>query len=481
MQDRSESWWAESWLERMPWLIIPRALRLAVQFRMLAIATLGLLLTLGGWWLLGAALERWAPDVVLPEGAGLWPPGSVEQGDAVTRATTSQADPGPSNLWSWRAGWSRLGSPLNGSPVLAVWELLGRPLRSAFRLDLRVSGFLPLLAAAIWAALVWAFCGGALVRMAALEFTSEERLAVRPALAFARQKWSAFFWSPFYPVIGAAVIGLPAIALGWMLRFPVANWLAIVIWPLLLICGLLMSIILLGLLIGWPLMWATIGVEGTDTFDALSRSYAYCFQRPLRLLIYIAVASVVGAFGWLIVALFGWATVHLTFWAASWSAGHETIRQIVRVEQSPQVVAPPSNAGGPILAAADGSDAAMTTTAEERPPSATAPAAMTSGALGVLRVWVELVRAVVGGFAFSFFWASAVAIYLVLRHDVDATPMDEVYLAEEPIETDPLPQLRTDSTGAPEIVESSESADSGDREADATAQDADVATSRDDG
>ena len=83
--------------------------------------------------------------------------------------------------------------------------------------------------------------------------------------------------------------------------------------PLALVAGLLMAILLLGLLFGWPLMWATISTEETDSFDALSRSYAYVFQRPLHYLFYAFVAGVVGWLGWLLVAnfaagvIFGWA------------------------------------------------------------------------------------------------------------------------------------------------------------------------------
>ena len=52
-----------------------------------------------------------------------------------------------------------------------------------------------------------------------------------------------------------------------------------------------MALLLLGLAFGWPLMWATISTEGTDSFDALSRSYAYVFQRPLRYLFYVVVRA----------------------------------------------------------------------------------------------------------------------------------------------------------------------------------------------
>ena len=82
-----------------------------------------------------------------------------------------------------------------------------------------------------------------------------------------------------------------------------------------------MALLLLGLLFGWPLMWATISAEGTDSFDALSRSYAYVFQRPLHYLFYALVAGVIGWLGWLLVQNFAAGVVWMGYWAAGWGSG----------------------------------------------------------------------------------------------------------------------------------------------------------------
>ena len=68
----------------------------------------------------------------------------------------------------------------------------------------------------------------------------------------------------------------------------------------------------------------------------------------------------------------------------------------------------------------------------------------------VLTCWIRLVRFVVLGFAFSFFWTSTSAVYLLLRHDVDATELDEIYLEEED-DTTALPPLKKDDAGAPVV------------------------------
>ena len=54
-----------------------------------------------------------------------------------------------------------------------------------------------------------------------------------------------------------------------------------------LMLGLIMAVVLVGL-VGWPLMNATISTEGSDSFDALSRSYSYVYQVPWHCLWYAA-------------------------------------------------------------------------------------------------------------------------------------------------------------------------------------------------
>ncbi len=97
-------------------------------------------------------------------------------------------------------------------------------------------------------------------------------------------------------------------------------FLTALIWPVVLAGGFVMTILLAGVLLGWPLMWATISVEGTDSFDALNRTYSYVFQRPLRYLFYVIVAAAIGWLGWVVVETFAASVIWLASWAASWGA-----------------------------------------------------------------------------------------------------------------------------------------------------------------
>ncbi|MDR0705515.1 MAG: hypothetical protein LBF88_11080, partial [Planctomycetaceae bacterium] len=44
-----------------------------------------------------------------------------------------------------------------------------------------------------------------------------------------------------------------------------------------------------------------------------------------------------------------------------------------------------------------------------------------------LLIWYGMVQLIKPAYTFAWFWTSSVAIYLLLRRSVDATPLSEVY------------------------------------------------------
>ena len=212
------------------------------------------------------------------------------------------------------------------NPVLGSWEHLSRPFRQIYTMnadDPRASTLAYSLLCGLWGLFVWAFAGAAVTRDAALQLAAGQRSDWAAILAHARRRWRAYFWAPLMPLIGLlmAVVGMALLGLIMRLNFGVLA--AGVLWPMLLLAGLLAALLLVGLLFGWPLMFATIGTEDTDSFDALSRAYAYVFQRPLHYLFYIAVAAAVGGLGWLFVSGVAQAVVAITLWATCLGSGGE--------------------------------------------------------------------------------------------------------------------------------------------------------------
>ena len=468
-----------AWGEMFPWLSISRAFRLATDPRQLVLAALGVLLTAAGWWLLAFVFsgsdEPRTQHVVQSYQAWPWQPparpefvvessirpiphpgvGKIEieaahvVGDGPRFAPPSPPPFPPGPLL--RPEWPR------ANPIIGTWFILSRPFLQLFDRGFSVTAFTVALLCGLWSAAVWALFGGAITRLAAVRLAREERVPIGQALRHARQRWAGYFGAPLFPLIGVLLPTLGLAAVGWLLRFDFGLVVLGVLFPLLLVGGVLVVILLLGLLFGWPLMWATISTEGTDTFDALSRTYAYVYQRPLSYLFYVVIATLLG---WL-AAIFAWgvgaAVVYLTVWGISWSAGVQRTEQVV-AEIAPRVsiawpVAVPLP---PIPQAAEQppfAEGSMREAAEANVPPPPPPLTAT-GRFGarLIAIWIGFVELLVIAFNVSFFWSSAAAIYFLLRQQVDATETDEVYIEDEE-ERFGLPPLEADSAGVPQAAD----------------------------
>jgi hypothetical protein len=249
-----------------------------------------------------------------------------------------------------------------------------------------------------------------------------------------------------------------------------------------LLLGLLMAILLLGALVGWPLMWATISVEGTDAFDALSRSYAYTYQRPWRLLWYVLVVVVLAIVSMCFVRIFALTTIALGDWSVDWGASAYTMHEVVRPEADPVdrderpaetgTNAAPAADNAPVtdttaapeLIAPNGADAAAPQAARTEANAAGAPprdlGLMRNGARRAISFWKWLMEALAAGYQAGFLWVAAVGVYLLLRRDIDAVQTNEVYVDQDA--EFGLPPLAEDAaTGVPGVA-TTEPARSGD-------------------
>lgn len=407
------------WSEVFPWLNLARCFRIAVQFRLLACGALGLLVMLTGWSVLGFLFSgnpAVLPDVepvlapcpwlaaaeLIGDRPGVFglkcgvPPGDLPpmlpSPGRTDAGSTSRPGPGRPTAF---------GHYEPTHPFWGVWELLSAPWRNLFDPNWtpssstdRVVRFAFLLFSGLWAVAVWAFFGGIISRAAAIELATYDRAKTLRSVRYVASRWRAYFAAPFFPFIGVLLIGLPVALVGLLLRTDITGWAAAIVWPLLLIDGSLMALLLLGLLFGWPLMWANISVEGVDSFDAVGRAYNYVFQRPLHYLFYALVASLLGALGWFLVWNFVAAVVALTYGAAAWGAGAARMEAILGRSSDLGILG--------------------------------------SFAAGLIAFWGQGLKLLGAGFLFSYFWTASTAIYYLLRRDADSTEMDEVCPEEEP-------------------------------------------------
>ena len=119
-----------------------------------------------------------------------------------------------------------------------------------------------------------------------MQIAREEQIGVRPGAKACSAKVSGLLLGAAAAAGGRAAGDRANGRLWLLMRSDLGLLLAGLVWPLALVGGLLMGIFMLGLVFGWPLMWGAISTEGTDSFDALSRSYSYVYQRPYHYLFY---------------------------------------------------------------------------------------------------------------------------------------------------------------------------------------------------
>lgn len=275
---------------------------------------------------------------------------------------------------------------------------------------------------------VVALFGGAINRIAALHFAREEKISVFQALRFAIAKFLSFFTAPLIPIGVMFAIGALLVLSGLLLNIPYVGEIIVgILFFLSILGGLAIAFLTVGLIGGSPLMYPTIAVEGSDAFDAISRSYNYVYARPWRAIVYGAVAAVYGVITYLFVRLFAFVALQSTHMFVKWG-----------VWSDGQSIAP-------------GADKVDVIWAEPTFWSFMGPfnwAAMTAGRhyIGALLVnfWVFLVAVVVVAYLISYAASASTVIYYLLRRKVDATDLDDVYV-EEPSEEQPA-----NDTGASE-------------------------------
>ncbi|MDM8004794.1 MAG: hypothetical protein QUV05_01390 [Phycisphaerae bacterium] len=264
---------------------------------------------------------------------------------------------------------------------------------------------------------IWSLFGGAICRVAAMNFARDEQVGFKTALAFAGRRFLGFFSAPLLPVAMVAGIGVCLFIGGLFLSIPyVGELVGGLLTGLALLGGFLIALIVLGAVGGAGLMWPTIAVEGSDAFDAISRSYSYLYSRPWRTAFYALVATVYGAFCYLFVRFFVLVVLKSTQFFVGWGT---------RWTYRPGT----GSASGTKLDAmwpkASFNDLYLS------PPAFGAEGWDKVGAV-LIGIWAILLVMLLCAYLVSFLFSGSTIIYYLLRREVDATDISEVFVEEEP-------------------------------------------------
>ncbi|MDR3633047.1 MAG: hypothetical protein P4L84_04370 [Isosphaeraceae bacterium] len=391
-----------------PWMRLFGAFGVASDPKKLILAAVGLVVFQLG----GAALDRTLARA--PETQRSWfprhPIDASQRGFWTTYAsTTIDGQPQPIQTSEHQLAMepppimAGIGARLQSAPTRLgepVGVLVG-PFVRAFAPAASTSSFIHALLSAFWGALVWGLFGGAIARIALLQVSRSRSLTLTGAVRFAASNAVSLVSAPLAPLLAVGAFALLCALFGLVYRIPsvgatFAGALALV--PLL--AGLVMTVVLICLALGWPLMAPAVAAEGEDSFDALSRSFAYVNQRRGLYLFYVVLAWLVGSVGLVFVDVFAGLVVHLAEWGLSFSAPRDTLLALWGR----------SDAGLPAAAAAHG-------------------------------FWLGLVGLLAHAWIYSYFWSSSAIVYLLLRHNVDGTPFHELHVPDSPAApvSDPVP------------------------------------------
>jgi len=260
---------------------------------------------------------------------------------------------------------------------------------------------------------VASIAGGAICRIAALQFARGEKPGLGEALNFSTKRFVSLFAAPLTPLGIIVFMGLFIIVLGLIGNIPwVGELLVGICMPLTLLAGGLIAVVLIGGVAGFNLMFPAVGYDDADCFDAISRSFSYIYAKPWRMGFYTALAAIYGAICYVFVRFFAF----LLLWVS-----HQTLQLGILGDNSKLETIWPQPSFANLL-------------------SYSAPQASKwteSVAAVLVHIFVLVTVGLVISFVVSFYFSANTVIYALMRNKVDNTALEDVYTYPGETKTEP--------------------------------------------
>ncbi len=263
--------------------------------------------------------------------------------------------------------------------------------------------------------------GGAICRIAALQFARGEKPGLTEALRFSAKRFTSFFTAPLAPLAIIIFIGLFIFLLGLMGNIPRVGGLIMGIFMLLaLIAGALIAVVLIGAIAGFNLIFPAVAYDDSDCFDAISRSFGYVYAKPWRMGFYTAIAVVHGAICYMFVRFFAFLLLWATYWFLQVGVLGDN-GKLTAIWQKPDFG---SLRGLLVL-----------------------PGGTESVAAFLVYLCLLAVVGLIVAFIINFYFSANTIIYSLMRNRVDNTALEDIYTHFEDVET----ELTTTESGAEEV------------------------------
>jgi hypothetical protein len=249
---------------------------------------------------------------------------------------------------------------------------------------------------------------GAICRIAALQFAQGEKPGLKEAMHFSVKKFTSFFGAPLVPVGMVIFIGVFIFLLGLITNIPRAGELIMAVFmPLVLIAGALIAVISIGAVAGFSLMFPAIAYDGSDCFDAFSRSFSYIYSKPWRMGFYTAIAAIYGAICYTFVRVFAflllWVTHRFLQLGVLIDNTSKEVNKLIAIWPEPK-----------FIRLVDPSSLAATNWSE-------------SLSAFLIQLLLLAVIGLVVSFIISFYFSANTIIYSLMRNRVDNTALDDIY------------------------------------------------------
>lgn len=271
--------------------------------------------------------------------------------------------------------------------------------------------------------------GGAICRIAALQFSRGEKPGLAEALRYSTKRFVSFFTTPLAPFGIIACIGAFILLLGLAGNIPYAGEIIVSLGtPLALLTGGLIAVILIGAVVGFNMMFPAVAYDGSDCFDAISRSFSYVYAKPWHMLFYTSIAAIYGSICYTIVRYFAfvmiWITrfsMQITLWVNDSADKTNKLTAIW-----------PRSEFRDLLGSSNPAPTNQTETI----------------AAFLIYLFLLAVVGLVVSFIISFYFSANTIIYSLMRGKVDNTPREDIYMPFEEADVEPF-EIERESTEKP--------------------------------
>jgi hypothetical protein len=351
---------------RTPWLKITRAVSMAFDVRKLVLGAVALILVQAGW----STLDR-----MMPESATVTPD--------ILDLDGRQIYPAPNGA---------LFGPVFRSALWRITEparvLIG-PMLDMVSRERGIAWVGHAMLGVVWAIVVLGLVGGAISRTAVSEIAKGDRLPLVSSLRFALRSARALIVTPLLPLVAAGTCTLICAGFGFLYRSTVFGGpLATITFFIPLVLGLVAAVVLIDFAAAWPFLQVSVAADAESVLDALSRAFGYVNRRPLQFAACVAAVWLAGAVGLIAVDLLSRAAIRL---AAS-GLDVASLEAIVAGVGQPGLDAVPLDSLGETAS----------------------------------YFWGRVVRLLIHAWIYGYYWSAAAMVYLVLRQDVDGSPMTDI-------------------------------------------------------